>query len=373
MNNGGRSPGLYLHVPFCQTKCPYCDFYSVTSLPLVQEWEKGLEKEIRSARGEWGPFDTLYVGGGTPSVLGVRDLAWMFESLFSGFSFSPGAEITIEANPDDVTPQKLKLLRSLGVTRISLGVQSLKEAELRTLGRRHTAAQAETAIETARACGFENLSVDLIYGLPGQTEDDWAETLNRVLDHSPEHLSCYQLTFHEETAFGRMLEEGRMSPLSEEEQRALFLTTSERFEKMGYLHYEVSNFAREQGFFSRHNLKYWRRVEYLGLGPGAHSFKDGLRWWNVRSVGEYGRLLAAGEAPIAGRERLTNDQARMEALFLGLRTKEGVALTTLCESPGAEKILTRLKLERLVEIQEDRVIPTREGLVVADGLSGLFV
>ena len=373
MNSPSENPGLYVHVPFCRTKCPYCDFYSVTSLPLVQSWEEGISMEIQASREGWGVFDTLYIGGGTPSVLGERDLALVFENLSRNFRFSPDAEITVEANPDDIRPEKLKLLRSLGVTRISLGVQSLSETELRMLGRRHTAAQAESAMETIRVAGFTNLSVDLIYGLPGQNRDHWAGTLKRAAGFSPEHLSCYQLTFHEETPLGRSLAEGRVKPLDEEAQRTLFMSTAETLEKRGYIHYEVSNYARGEAFFSRHNRKYWRRVPYLGLGPGAHSFQNGRRWWNVRSVEDYHRLLFAGRAPIAGSETLTNDQERLEALFLGLRTKDGVDLITLRQSPGAEELLSRLQQERLVEVLGSRVVPTREGLVVADGLSGLFV
>jgi oxygen-independent coproporphyrinogen III oxidase len=373
MNSGSENPGLYVHVPFCRTKCPYCDFFSVTSLPLVQRWEEGLRMEIRSAREDWGTFDTVYVGGGTPSVLGERDLALVFENLFLQFRFSPDAEITVEVNPDDVTPEKLKCLRSLGVTRVSLGVQSLNESELQMLGRRHTARQAETAIERIRACGFNNLSVDLIYGLPGQEKVGWMETLKRILDDSPEHLSCYQLTFHEGTALGRMVAERMLMPLEEEAQRTFFMATAEMLGERGYIHYEVSNYARGEAFFSRHNRKYWRRVPYLGLGPGAHSFRNGLRWWNVCSIEEYHRLLSAGKRPIAGRETLTNEQERMEALFLGLRTSEGVDLAIVRESPGAEKTLSDLAREQLVEIREGRVVPTREGFVVADGLSGLFV
>jgi putative oxygen-independent coproporphyrinogen III oxidase len=373
MSSASEKPGLYVHVPFCRTKCPYCEFYSVTSIPLVQRWEEDLAMEIRASSEGWGIFDTLYVGGGTPSVLGERDLAMVFENLFREFRFSPEAEITVEANPDDIGLEKLRLLRSLGVTRISLGVQSLNETELRTLGRRHTAVQAETALETIRACGFANVSVDLIYGLPGQGREDWMETLNRVIDFSPEHLSCYELTYHEETPLGRSFAVGRVKPMDEEAQRNLFMTTAEAIEERGYLQYEVSNYARGEAFFSRHNRKYWRRAPYLGLGPGAHSFRDGMRWWNVRSVEEYHRLLAAGRRPVAGSETLTSDQARMEALFLGLRTREGVDLDTLRQSPGAGELLSRLQQERLVEVLGSRVVPTREGLVVADGLSGLFV
>jgi oxygen-independent coproporphyrinogen-3 oxidase len=212
-----------------------------------------------------------------------------------------------------------------------------------------------------------------MYGLPGQTASQWMNTLKSALEYRPEHLSCYQLTFHEGTPFGRMLQEGRIGRLNEEEQRLFFLMTAETLESSGYRHYEISNFARGEGFVSRHNRKYWRRVPYIGLGPGAHSFWGGIRWWNESSVTSYCEALKGGRLPIQESEALTDEQQRIESLCLGLRTSEGVDLPLLRTYPGFEKVLSRLEDDNLVQVCGDRIIPTREGFAVADSLPMLFL
>jgi oxygen-independent coproporphyrinogen-3 oxidase len=337
--SNGENPGLYIHVPFCRTKCPYCDFYSITSLSLVPQWREALLLEILAYKDRYNVFDSLYLGGGTPSVLSERDLMTIFESLFRYFSFSPGTEITIEANPDDITREKLELLKALGVTRISLGVQSFDTRELRSLGRRHTARQAEQALERIRGSGFANLGVDLMYGLLGQRASDWVGTMTRALGSRPEHLS---------------------------------LLTAKFLEERGYIHYEIANFAREEAYIARHNRKYWHRASYLGLGPAAHSLREGVRWWNVNSVAKYCEMLGTDTLPIAGSERLSEDQERLESLYLGLRTREGFDLSLVRHQPGSDKILAQLRAANLVEVYGGRVIPTREGFVVADSLPLLF-
>jgi putative oxygen-independent coproporphyrinogen III oxidase len=371
--NNSDNPGLYIHVPFCGTKCLYCDFYSITSLSLIPDWREALLREILAYKDRCSVFDSLYLGGGTPSVLSERDLASVFESLFRHFSFSPDTEITIEANPDDITREKLQLLKALGVTRISLGVQSFDASELRYLGRRHTARQAEEAIDMIRGCGFANLGLDLIYGLPGQRAPGWVRTMTGALYSRPEHLSCYQLTFHEETPLGKMLDQGRLSPLGEEEERAFFLLTARFLEERDYIHYEISNFAREEAYIARHNRKYWHRTSYLGLGPAAHSFWEGVRWWNVNSVTRYCELLGRGMLPVGGSERLSEEQKQLEYLYLGLRTREGIDLSLVRHQPGADKILAQLQAANLVEVYGSRIIPTLEGFVVADSLPLLFL
>jgi len=370
--SNNENPGLYIHVPFCRTKCPYCDFYSSTALSLVPDWLEALLREILIYKDRFDVFDSLYLGGGTPSVLSEFELTTLIESLFSHFRFSRDTEITIEANPADITGEKLALLKTLGVTRISLGVQSFDDGELRFLGRRHTARQAEKALERIRGCGFANLGVDLLYGLPGRRESDWVRTMERALDFSPEHLSCYQLTVHKETPLGEMLAQGRISLLGEEEERSFFLLTAKTLAEKGYIHYEIANFAREEAYIARHNSKYWRRVPYLGLGPAAHSLWEGVRWWNVNCVKTYCDMLGRGGPPVAGSERLSEDQARLESLCLGLRTRDGFDLSLVRHRQGLDKILARLQTTNLVDVQGDRVIPTREGFLVADSLPLLF-
>lgn len=367
-----ENPGLYIHVPFCLKKCPYCDFYSCTSLSLAPYWLEALLKEILIYKDRCGVFDSLYLGGGTPSVLGERELTTLFESLFRHFRFSPGTEITFEANPGDITREKLELLKTMGVTRISLGVQSFDDRELLFLGRRHTARQAEKAIERIRGCGFANLGVDLLYGLPGQRESDWVRTMRHALDFRPEHLSCYQLTIHGETPLWEMLTKGGVTLLCEEEERSFFLLTAKFLEERGYLHYEIANFAREEAYISRHNYKYWQRIPCLGLGPAAHSLWEGVRWWNVNDTQTYCDMLGRGAPPVAGSERLSEDQERLEYLYLGLRTRDGFDLSLVRHQAGVARILDQLQAARLVEVNGGRVIPTREGFLVADSLPLLF-
>ncbi|MBI4796669.1 MAG: coproporphyrinogen III oxidase family protein, partial [Deltaproteobacteria bacterium] len=271
-------------------------------------------------------------------------------------------EVTLEANPDDLYPEEIRLYKDLGVNRLSLGVQSFNDRELSFLGRRHKARQTVQALEAARAGGFDNLSLDLIYGLPGQRLTDWTQTLEQALSFNPEHLSCYQLTYEPETPLGRRKARGEVAGATEEEERELFLLTSRFLEERGYLHYEISNFARQgeagsEPYYSRHNRKYWRHVPYLGLGPGAHSFQDGVRWWNARSVKQYCQELAQGRAPVEDSEILSGEQLRLEALYLGLRTREGVSLDLLRQTPGWENTLRKLEKAGLMEVNQDRVVP----------------
>lgn len=367
------TPGLYVHIPFCKTKCPYCDFYSIADSSLVESYLAALDVEARLYRDQFPTFDTLFLGGGTPSWLSDAHLAGLMKSLRRHFAFAPDSEITIEANPDDITAEKLRLFRDLGINRLSLGCQSFDEAELHFLGRRHTAGQTKAAIDLIRAAGFLNIGLDLIYGLPGQTVAVWINTLETALRFNPEHLSCYQLTLAEATPMGRSVAQGDLVPLSEEFQREFFLLTASFLKERGYLHYEVANFARGAEYTCRHNHKYWTRMPYLGLGPGAHSFNGTRRWWNVSSVEQYGASLKAGKVPVAGQETLTPEQVRLETLYLGFRTRDGVSLATIREQPRGEAILAELLQAGLVRVDCGRVKATAEGLVVADSLPLRFV
>jgi len=296
------------------------------------------------------------------------------KNLRRHFVFAPESEITIEANPDDITPDKLAFCRDMGINRLSLGVQSFDEAELCFLERRHTARQTEQALSLSRAAGFTNLGLDLMYGLPGQTLDAWLKTLEQALSFAPEHLSCYQLTIMAgetpalRTPMARRVARGEISLPDEETQREFFLLTANFLTARGYLHYEVANFAREEKYVCRHNVKYWTRTPYLGLGPAAHSFLAGRRWWNVSSVEQYCSSLSAGGAPVAEEETLTPAQIRLETLSLGFRIQEGVSLETIREQPAADAILSELEQAGLVRVDHDRVIATLDGLVVADRL-----
>ncbi|MDO9533305.1 MAG: radical SAM family heme chaperone HemW [Deltaproteobacteria bacterium] len=373
--------GLYVHLPFCKTKCPYCDFYSVTDATLISAYLTALNTEAGLYREQFPGFDSLFLGGGTPSWLGEAQLAGLMKNLRRHFTFAPDSEITIEANPDDITAEKLTLWRDLGINRLSLGVQSFDEGELRFLGRRHTAKQTEAAIDLIRAAGFTNLGLDLMYGLPGQSLDGWLKTLEQALSFAPEHLSCYQLTLMAgetpalRTPMARRVARGEISLPDEETQREFFLLTANFLTARGYLHYEVANFARQGPqagslchYCCRHNVKYWTRTPYLGLGPAAHSFDGRRRWWNFSSVKKYCLSLNAGEAPVAEAETLTPEQIRLETLALGFRTRAGVSLATIREHPGADAVVAALTQAGLVRVDRERVIATLDGLVVADRL-----
>jgi oxygen-independent coproporphyrinogen-3 oxidase len=332
-----------------------------------------VKQEALGYRDSFSFFDTLYLGGGTPSLLPKPDLAALLDFLRGSFRFAPDPEVTLEANPDDLTPGKLAFFREVGINRLSLGVQSFDDRELAFLGRRHTAGQARLALEWARAAGFTDLGLDLLYGLPGQTKAAWARNLKKSLEYSPEHLSCYQLTLEKGTPLQARAAAGEIQPLQEEAERELFLFTSRFLQGHGFIHYEVSNFARGEAHCSRHNRKYWHHVPYLGLGPAAHSFQGNRRWWNHRSLTLYCQALSENRAPVAGSESLTADQLRLEALYLGFRTSAGVAVELATRPPQGEKMLAVLQASGLVQVHRGRVRATLEGLAVADRLALCFV
>ncbi len=370
--NRGESAGLYLHVPFCRKKCPYCGFYSTASSSLIPRWIEALKREAALYEGRFEPFDTLYVGGGTPTLLERKDLKEIVDCLRRGFPFSSDVEFTVEANPEDITPQKLECLVDLGVNRISLGVQSFSDDALLYLKRRHSARQAEEAVRMIRTSGFGNVSIDLMYGFEAQGLAGWRDTLRRAVDLAPEHISCYQLTYEEETSFGKLLARGKMNPLSESRESSFFLGTTRFLQKHGYLQYEVSNFSRAAEYASRHNLKYWRRVPYLGLGPSAHSFDGYSRWWNIRSVELYCGMLSKEGAPVDGIETLNGEQEYLERLMLGLRTREGISAETIADRHNYDRVLRDLTKSGIIRVADGRILPTQKGLMVADSLPLMF-
>jgi len=365
-------PGLYVHVPFCKTKCPYCDFTSGTSLSSIPDWLEAIKREMLLYRDRFSRFDSLYLGGGTPSLLSERDLAGLVGHLIGNFSISDDAEFTMEVNPDDVTSGRFVFLKDLGVNRISLGVQSFDDRDLRFLKRRHTADQALKAIKEFKAAGVVKIGLDLMYGLAGQTESSWMKTLEQAVSYTPEHLSCYQLTIHENTPFWELQAKGEIKAPDEDKESAFFMLTSSFLEKQGYLHYEVSNFARGEENRCRHNLKYWKRAPYLGLGPSAHSYQNGVRWWNIRDLDSYCRALEQSKPPVAGSETLTPEQVYLETILLGFRTKDGVDREIFRGHKGTEEVLRHLRQAGVVEVVEGKVVPTVKGFLMADSLPLLF-
>ncbi|HVN70561.1 MAG TPA: radical SAM family heme chaperone HemW [Desulfomonilia bacterium] len=368
-------PGLYVHIPFCKSKCPYCDFLSVTNTDILPRFIIALDREIDAYREKFGEFDTIYLGGGTPSLLPLQQIEAILDKIRNAFKILHDAEITIEVNPADWELKELNTIRGLGINRISIGVQSFDEKELSFLGRRHTREQASGTIENAIDAGFSNISIDLIYGLPGQTLEDWLTSLMHALHFNPAHLSCYELELKPHTPLGHRYEKGEFPLRTEDSQRDFFMITSEVLEEAGYDHYEVSSFARGMVNASRHNRKYWDHTPYLGIGPSAHSFKGKKRWWNHESIKDYHHDIEEGRLPVCGSEVLNSEQLRMEALLLGLRTKKGINLaqylfrfgTDLMNDKGL--LLKDLDRSGLIEIKEGFIRPTLSGMAVADSLA----
>lgn len=322
----GKDLGLYLHVPFCKSKCIYCDFYS---LPRAEEqMDRYIEALCRhleavATRCKDYTVDTVYLGGGTPSYLGRERLERVLNAVHKFYHIAENAEVTLEANPDSVGDQKtIRALKEAGVNRVSLGVQSADDKMLRLLGRPHTFAQAGEAVAELRQGGIGNISLDLIYGLPGQTMGHWQETVERAAALSPEHLSCYGLKVEDGTPLASM--RAREDIPDGDTQADLYLWTVQRLEELGYGQYEISNFARA-GRYSRHNMKYWTLGEYLGLGPGAHSDFEGVRFAWARDLEAYCRGVETGVLEPETAEAVSRDQRALEYLMLGLRTTHGVS------------------------------------------------
>lgn len=367
--------GLYIHIPFCLSKCGYCSFYSIESVNLIPEFVSALKEEIKNYSNIFSLFDTIYFGGGTPSLLTPRQLAEILEAVNKYYKIDKNSEITLEANPGDISLQYLKELRGIGINRLNIGIQSFDDKILRFLGRRHSVKEAVAAIEAARQAGFNNMGIDLIYGVHGLGIKSWENTLQKAVSFAPEHISSYQLSLDIKTPLYKKYSSANWHLPDEKTELKLFLTTSEELESTGYIHYEVSNFARLDKFKSRHNQKYWRHVPYLGLGPAAHSLLNNKRWRNKALVKTYIKEIASGKMPVEGSEILSNEQLQLEAMFLGLRTKTGIDLkrykTKYNIDLFAEKktIIDALIKNKLVELKNGFLRPTRAGMAVADSLA----
>lgn len=371
----GKHAGLYLHIPFCRSKCRYCNFFSVADEQKIPEFLTALFQETRLRRNTFKSYDTLYIGGGTPSILAIDQLADLLTHLRQDFRFSEDAEMTLECNPADVDVRILKQLHSLGINRLNIGVQSFDNEVLSFLGRRHDSTQALQSIFAARQAGFDNFGIDLIYGIPRQSQDVWKKTLRQALSLNIPHLSCYQLTLETDTPLGRAYGQRLFVMPDHDELFDLFMNTSKSLEDSGYIHYEVSNFSHGESRMSRHNSKYWHHVPYLGLGPAAHSFDGNNRWKNIRSLEGYLQQLEQSKSPIEDCESLTIEELQLETLFLGFRTKAGIDLDEFEERFGFD--LLKIKKDSLepilaaghLKITAGRLKPTRTGMALADSLA----
>jgi oxygen-independent coproporphyrinogen-3 oxidase len=365
---------LYVHIPFCVKKCLYCGFYST---PYREEQAEtfltGLRKEAEQYHAAFlnRPFSTVYVGGGTPTILSPDQLDRMFGILSGSFHLAPNAEFTVEANPNTISGPLLSLIRQRGANRLSIGIQSFSPDLLRTLGRTHNAEEAVNAVLCARKAGFRNIGIDLIYGIPGQHPALWQETLEQAIGLSPEHISAYNLSLDEGSAFLRMAKEGAFRLPDDDEVAGMYELAVEKLTASGYSRYELSNFARP-GFACRHNRNYWARGEYLGLGPGAWSFIGGRRRRTVPDVTEYAQRLNAGLGVTSEEDAPAADQAAQEYLFLGLRTSQGVNLRDFQRLYGRgpyERLLKNLSSPRnagLVQVSGEHLRLTGSGMLLAD-------
>ncbi|MBF0525134.1 MAG: radical SAM family heme chaperone HemW [Deltaproteobacteria bacterium] len=367
------SLGIYLHTPFCVKKCAYCDFYSITDRRLIEPYVDALKREIQQAECR-GQVDTVYWGGGTPSMLPVANVAEVMDVLAAKFKILPDAEISLEANPGTVDLAYLTELKRIGINRLNLGVQSFNDQDLSFLGRIHNAGEAVKAIDLARQAGFENLGIDLIYGLPGQTPSDLEQQIKAAAALAVEHISCYLLTLEPATPLARLVAQGTVA-LPDETQAGLLMTAmAELLAAAGYHRYEISNFAREKQYICRHNRRYWTMAPYLGFGPAAHSFMPPRRYWNLSSVSDYIEAVTDGRTPVAGSETLTREQRILEAVYLDLRLIEGIDLTAF-ESVFQVAVQdlfgphwAGLLAENILEINNGWLRLTEKGLLLADAV-----
>ena len=363
---GGRgSAGLYVHVPFCLTRCGYCDFNTYAGLDHLQSrYVKALSAEARMWAPEWSgvEFVSVFLGGGTTTAVPASALVKLLDHMRGALAIRESAEITVEANPDTVDEGYLRVLRDAGVGRLSMGLQSFDPNVLGTLERIHTPEAAVAAFSAARHAGFDDVNLDLIYGADGETLESWRRTLERTIELDPEHVSAYALTIEPATALGRKVAAGLVAPPDPDLQADMYALACETLGAAGYEHYEVSNWAKP-GRRCLHNMGYWEGRPYLGLGAGAHSYRDGRRWWNVRPPQQYMKEIVAGHLPIGGEEILSADERRMECLLLGLRLADGVPT----EWVDASKV-KGFAADGLATEREGRIALTDRGMLLANEL-----
>ena len=318
--------GIYLHIPFCKRRCIYCDFFSTTENDKKSTYVQALSKELELRKDylDGEIIDTIYFGGGTPSQLEEKDFIQLFETIYRIYTVNPEAEITLEANPDDLTPEYIAMLRTLPFNRLSMGIQTFKEDTLRLLHRRHTAAQAQQAYQHCREAGFQNISIDLMYGLPGETLEDWQKDLQTALQMRPEHISAYHLIYEEGTPLWNLKEAHQVEETDEDLSVSLFKELIHTLKSNGYEHYEISNFCRP-GFHSRHNSSYWTGKKYLGCGPSAHSYDGTSRQWNVASLSLYIQGIQEG-TPYQEKEELDLYTRYNDFIITRLRTVYGIPI-----------------------------------------------
>ena len=371
--------GIYIHIPFCASKCSYCDFYSLQNCDyLMPEYQEALLEHIKESSGSIRNYevDSIYFGGGTPSFYGADRIADILDELKLNGNVRLDAEITVECNPDSISPTALKLLRQEGVNRLSIGVQATDNSLLKLIGRRHNFQQAQKAFQDARNAGFDNISLDLMYGLPSQTKTDWADTLAKIVEMHPEHLSCYGLKLEPGTPMYKNYYGSAILP-SDDEQADMYSYAAEMLERYGYKQYEISNFAAP-GYESRHNLKYWNMDDYMSFGPGAHSCIGSVRYSYVKDLKDYIQGVKRGSSIVDEYQVIDSLEKSVEYLMLGMRTARGISkydYNVRCQSDWRpiEQVLQAFREKGWAELTEDRWHFTVPGFLISNTLIGILL
>ncbi|MDA3866499.1 MAG: radical SAM family heme chaperone HemW [Salinivirgaceae bacterium] len=363
--------GIYIHYPFCKSRCYYCDFYSVTEEKLSEAFFQALLFELNLRKSMLGDavIETIYFGGGTPSLLSAPKIGLIIEEIAKHFNIADHAEITIEANPDDVTSGYARRLHEEGVNRISLGIQSFYNYHLRLMNRRHKVLKGIKSIEIFKSAGFDNISIDLIYGLPEFTLAEWKKTLKKAVNLDIQHISAYHLTYEDNTVFSTLKKKGLLKPVDEELSYQQFMLLSEFLEANNFVHYEISNFGH-LGRFSRHNINYWKNIPYLGLGPSAHSFDGKNRYWNDSNISKYIRIdKKIGD--IITKEELSAKDFFNEYIMTGLRTYWGIDIDYIKEhfseqqAISTERFATPYIDSEHIRKERNKLILTKKGMLIS--------
>lgn len=371
--------GIYVHIPFCRQACHYCDFHFSTNLKFQTDLLDALRKELSFQNDylEGEKIDTIYFGGGTPSILGASDISDILESIHRNFKINSAAEVTLEANPDDLSKEKLHALKAIGINRLSIGIQSFDDHVLKFLNRVHNAEMALDSVQSARDMGFENISIDLIYAIPGQDMNAWKKNIAKAITLSPEHISSYSLTIEEKTVFGKWVSQKKFTFPDDDASASEMMTLIDTLESRGYLHYEVSNFAKP-GYIAQHNSSYWHGKKYLGIGPSAHSYNGYSRQYNISNNHQYRQSIQSGKIP-AAREVLNREDKINDTILTSLRTSWGTNLEKLRVDHNYDLLkvhrayVDHLLKGNLAVLENNTLILTRSGRLLADKIaSDLF-
>jgi len=370
--------GIYIHIPFCKRKCHYCDFYSTTDLNIIPDFIESLKREISLYQNSNMKFDTIYFGGGTPSLLTSKQIKQILSKLYSSFNISKNSEITLEANPKTLDKEKLFELLDSGINRIIIGVQSFINSNLNLLGRIHNEKDSIKAIENAKSAGFTNFGIDIIFGIPEQNFKDLKHDLNLAVSYELNHISTYLLTYEPGTVLYNKIKNNIFSKLNDIKCAGMLKYIQNFFQKKEYEQYEISNYSKYKSFRSRHNQKYWLDINYLGFGPSAHSYIKPRRYWNLKSINKYIKILNNNELPVSGSELLTKDKLMIEFIYLNLRRIEGLN-TQLFEKKFNVNFFDIYKNElsslidnKFIRYDDNILCLTKKGKLLSDSVIGAF-